>query len=86
MFSVRGAELKSGECYCQLAKARSPKGEGQVLRSPVASNEASALLPVGRPGRGVANEQMKKMRFAVMKTSVTVSGMDEQGLYQALRQ
>lgn len=64
-----GAELKSGECYCQLAKARSPKGEGQVLSSPVASNEASALLPVGRPGRGVANERRKKMLFDVMKTS-----------------
>lgn len=45
-----------GQCFCQLAKARSPKGKGQVLSSPVASNEASALLPAGRPGGRVARD------------------------------
>lgn len=32
------------------------KGDGQVLSSPVASNEASAMLPVGRPGEGIAKD------------------------------
>ena len=40
-----------GKCYCQLAIARSPKGEGPGCSvHPLPRYEASALLPVGRPG------------------------------------
>src|SRR5690606_823359 len=40
--------------FLPTRQGKTPKGQGQVLSSPVASNEASALLPVGRPGGGMA--------------------------------